>query len=296
MTTILGHRTKLAQLKKLFVAGNVTQSYLFAGPRGVGKFLVAEQCAALLTGEPDGQALATDRLVIEPELVEKKGKIRRKNISVEQLRAGLHFLEYYPSQGKYRVLIIRDAEKLSLSAQNILLKSLEEPRSTAVIILTTHEPSVLLPTVLSRVSEERFGLVPEEELREVYTDELLEQKGIPLFFRTLGLPGLLSLACSDPEAFQIKKAFLKSLYQMSTLSFKERIALAEELSQNKELCDEVLEWWVPGLEAAARRQSSAAQIKQYYAFLEALLTAREYLRAPSVNTRLVLEELFFAIP
>jgi hypothetical protein len=145
------------------------------------------------------------------------------------------------------------------------------------------------------VSEEHFGFVPEAELRAVYTDALLEQKGIPLFFRTLGLPGLLSAACSEPESFQVKKALLKSLYQLSALSTKERIVLAEEMAKNKDLCEEILEWWVPGLEAQARNKSSVAQTRQYYAFLESLLAAREYLRAPSVNTRLVLEELFFTI-
>jgi hypothetical protein len=130
----------------------------------------------------------------------------------------------------------------------------------------------------------------------VYTDELLTQKEVPLFFRTLGLPGLLAHACANPTAFQAKKTFLKSLYQMSTLSAKERIDLAEQLAQDKDICEEVLEWWIPGLQAQARKQSSTNQAKQFFSFLEQALAAKSYLRAPSVNARLVLEELFFILP
>lgn len=92
----------------------------------------------------------------------------KKDISIEQVRdliSALHLVPYY---GARRVAIIDDAHELSISAQNALLLTLEEAPSGSHLILVTHLPHRLLPTILSRSQEVTFGSLSEKDLEEIF--------------------------------------------------------------------------------------------------------------------------------
>ncbi len=78
-------------------------------------------------------------------------------------------------EGRYRVTIIDDAHLMNRSAQNALLKTLEEPPPGRILVLITPRPSLLLPTVRSRSRRMRFNPIPVSTLAD-----LLEQRGFPL--------------------------------------------------------------------------------------------------------------------
>lgn len=292
-----------SHIEKRFIAayrqGVLTQSYLLCGPEAVGKYQVALNIARIATGVPEfipSEQMPTpqDVFVLAPTEETKKGVTKKKGIAVEDLRDALHFLQEYPSQGQYRVLIVRDAHMLSGAAQNALLKTLEEPPSSALIFLVTHEPEVLLATVHSRVTTEAFSMVPEAALMEHYTDNWLKEAGIPTFFRSLGRPGMLEWAKEHPEQFVGHKEDLAKLYGLSALATADRLVLAERLATDPARAAELIEWWIPGLRAQALRAEGRGA-EQYYRLLEKAVLAARDLKTRQLNARLILETLFLSL-
>lgn len=153
---------------------------LFAGPSGVGKFVVARTVAAALNclapvRNADGLAVDAcgacrscdrvarnvhvDVLVLEPD--------EKASIKIDAVREVLERTSFRPFEGKRRVVIIRDADTLETAAQNALLKSLEEPPASTVFLLTTAVAGVLLPTVRSRCMRLAFGRLTEREVADL---------------------------------------------------------------------------------------------------------------------------------
>ena len=238
---IIGHHKEREALRKAAGKSAAAQAYLFTGPRGIGKSLCALEFASLLARDPAFEPTADkphpyDVLILRPLEETKRGVTKTKNISAESVRDALRFLGHFPAGGGMRVLIIEDAHRLSETAQNVLLKTLEEPQSTAAIILLTHEPGALLQTVLSRVKRVRFGFVSEDVIREemdsMYTKEELAE--VAPFFFALGRPGMILSALHDPDAFALDRDLLSALFRLSSLSLAERLTLAEKLAQHAE--------------------------------------------------------------
>ncbi|CAH1387115.1 DNA polymerase III subunit delta' [Candidatus Nitrotoga sp. M5] len=81
---------------------------------------------------------------------QKKGKKPSKEISVHQVRSLANFINLSTHQGGHRVVLIYPAETMNTNAANALLKTLEEPPERMLIILVSHKPQQLLPTIVSR--------------------------------------------------------------------------------------------------------------------------------------------------
>lgn len=290
---IIGHHGVQNRLKRLVASPEYPQAFLFVGPESVGKRLVALQFAWTLVGQDDAfesrseaDLAHPDIALLVPEQVTEKGKTRERNIPVEAIRENIGFLSRYPLTGKRRVLIINDAHRLSHGAQNALLKTLEEPNETSVLILVTHDATALFDTIHSRLQRINFSVVPEEEMLEL---GILSREN--QFLLAFGRPGIVSMALQDSAWFSERKAFLERLSQLGQLSLPERLRLAEDLASEGTLILPLLEWLVPTLRVGARG-TSVSHIQVTYGFLEELLKTQRILRGTQANMRLQLEKLF----
>lgn len=300
---IIGHQKKRRELWEKISGEKPGQAYLFHGPAGVGKSLCALEFAARLVGEPDftpSPALPhpADVMILRPLEETRKKITKRKKIPAETIREGLRFLGSYPAKGEYRVLIIEDAEMLTLSAGNMLLKTLEEPNPTSVLILVTREKGGLLPTLLSRTEKVRFSFVPESVMKEAFLSGVRRENNQALvsFFLALGRPGLLVRARDDPAFFSQAEGTLGKLFRLSSLSAKERLDFAEDLAADVPAASRLLEWWLPGLHTLAFRKVEATGHSQFFRYLEEAERTLFLLRNTQANARLLLEKLFFSIP
>jgi DNA polymerase-3 subunit delta' len=93
------------------------------------------------------------------------------SIKVDQARAAIERSAYRPFEGRRRVVIVDDADAMEASAQNALLKTLEEPPSSSVFMLLTSRPDMLLPTVRSRCIRLRFVEDVKVEVDEEARDD-----------------------------------------------------------------------------------------------------------------------------
>lgn len=296
---IIGHKQKIENLEEMIRATPSGKSYLFSGPDAIGKFQVAQELAVRLAKSQVSRQEEGDFLnnifIVEPAITIKDEKIKQKKVSLDDIRQGLQFVSRAPGKDCYRIFILRDAHLLSESAQNMILKALEEPSERIIFILTTHEPEALLATVRSRVMEEAFQKVPSVEMEEKYTDTWLQENDIPPFFRAFGRPGVMESASQNKEEFQNKKRLLSQLYTITRLSVKERLDLAENLAANVPEAVQLLEWWLTGLQEQARREQKLEKKSNLYPFLEGILEVISVLKHTQGNARLQLEQLFFQI-
>lgn len=299
---IIGHHIIRERLKKLALGDKLSQGYLFVGPQSVGKSLCALEFASQLVGESDFEPNESkphpfNVLIIRPEKETKRGVTKQKGIGAEVMREALQFLGSFPATGRYRVVIIEEAHKLTQTAQNVILKSLEEPKSTAVIILVTHEVGNVLPTILSRVERVRFDYVSAEEIQGYLAEVSIQNKEEALapFFFSLGRPGMIIRAMDDPQSFSEERQRLERLFRLSTLSLGERLRLAEELAKNVPETVRLFEWWLPGLHAQALKGSERRHTIQFFGLLETVEETLTLMKTTQSNARLLLEKLFFSI-
>lgn len=290
---IIGHTKQRNLLASIARSGAPNHAYLFSGPDRIGKFLVAQEFARLLSGGSDyrGDALS-DIFLLEPEREEKKGVVKEKSIPVEFMRDLRLFLSQFPARGAFRVAIVRDAEKLLEPAQNAILKTLEEPSNTGIILFVTSEPEKLLPTVRSRMERITFGSVSSEDMeigvRKLFPSEV----SIEPFFSLLGRPGLVVEALQDPERFSERKEILRSLFRISSISVREKINLAERLSRNVPEAVELLDWWLIGMREHLKSFTDESLLRNKLLLLERVSKVRQALKDTNAGSRLLFDDLF----
>ena len=130
----------------------MTHSWLFTGPPGSGRSNAATAFAAALLCEKGGCGVCTNCLTVKDgshadiELIRTEGL----SIKVDEVRELITRTSWSPSVGNYRVVVIEDADRLTESAANALLKVIEEPGARTVWLLCAPTLTDVLPTIRSR--------------------------------------------------------------------------------------------------------------------------------------------------
>ena len=138
--------TALQFLRRAYEQDRLAHAYLITGAPGSGKELLAAELASLVNGTPAKDvfsAKAREVFIARPE-----SKSRR--IVTAQIRALEHALQMRASDGRRKVAIIPDADRLQTEAANAFLKTLEEPPKDSLLLLLSALPEALPETVLSR--------------------------------------------------------------------------------------------------------------------------------------------------
>jgi DNA polymerase-3 subunit delta' len=214
----LGHGARLRELLASAARERLPHALLFTGPRGVGKFLAARwlACGLLCTQKsgagPCGTCGGCRQFVAGNHLdvfaIDDDGeRIRLKKIAYrpdheepEAVEAE-RFLATRAAAGGWRVVLVRDAERMLDEAQNAMLKMLEEPGSKALWILTTAQPQALLSTVRSRCIAVPFdALSPDDCATVLARHGVVAEEARSLALWARGSPGLaLSLGARSAK-------------------------------------------------------------------------------------------------
>lgn len=199
-------------------------SLIFAGPRGVGKRLAGLWYAAYLNclasdeARPCGACLACSKVITgnHPDVSFVAVPESKTVIGVGEIREAILGLGYVPFEGRTRVTIIEQADKLSNEAQNALLKTLEEPPTSSVLILVTSLEGALIPTVTSRCRVVAFYPLADRLVQE----ELVKIGAPPDLAVRLARLSQGSLGCAleffrDPKTLDNRTEVLKLFSQLS---------------------------------------------------------------------------------
>jgi DNA polymerase-3 subunit delta' len=239
-------------------------AYLFAGPDGIGKALIAEALAHSLLCErtrgagfccrPDrcpvreaAGAAANEHPTrceccagcvqvaagVHPDFIRIERAAGRTEVSIEQVRGLIARLGIRPARSPMRVAIIDDGETLNLAAQNALLKTLEEPPGFTIIFLIARSERPLLDTVRSRLRLVRFAALSAGDIAAILSERLhLEAEraqSIARLARGSAAHGFALVEGSAPPT----AGLLGALDRAATIDFVAAQSLAQEFFANR---------------------------------------------------------------
>ena len=167
--TVVGQTSITSILQKSIESNQLAQSYLFCGPRGVGK----TTCARIFAKEINKFNNNADLVDFSFNIFELDAA---SNNSVEDIRNLTDQVRIPPQVGKYKVYIIDEVHMLSQSAFNAFLKTLEEPPEHAKFILATTEKHKIIPTILSRCQIFDFKRIGDDDIVEYLNFVAKEEK------------------------------------------------------------------------------------------------------------------------
>jgi DNA polymerase-3 subunit delta' len=320
---VVGHEQIINHLKSAMKLNKVSHAYIFSGEKGSGKKMLANAFAQLLQCEGEGEKpCGVCRSCRQAENGNHPDIIRvihekPNTIGIDDIREQLvGDVQIKPYQSRYKVYIVPDAERMTVQAQNALLKTIEEPPSYAVILFLTTNASSFLPTILSRCVVLNMKPVPDEEVRK-YLMEHVEvpdyQADIAVAFAQGNIGKAVKLATS--EYFnEIKTAAIHILKHIPTMEMGEINSAVKAISEYKvdiqDYLDILAVWYRDVLYFKATRDADGIVFKDQLRFiqeqtshgtyegveqiLEALTKAKERLNA-NVNFDLTMELLFLTI-
>jgi DNA polymerase-3 subunit delta' len=321
----IGNQRVTAWLRRAVALDQLSHAYLITGPDQIGKRTLAlalaqaVQCTSRL---PDGDACgacASCRKLAHgshPDVLVLALPKDKQHYAIEQMRELAEAAALAPTEGRFRIFIVPDAEKLTLPAMQSSLKLLEEPPPTARIILTATTADLVLPTILSRCQEIALAPVVPDELAAALRARAEVDAPIAQATALLsgGCPGWAIEALEHPEEVAERRALLHDLAALSQASLAERIAAAGRLAPDREQARQVIELWLPwwrdvllvahGAAAIARyaddlplieRQAQACGPEAAARFVRAQLRALEELEQ-NASPRLVFEVMLQDLP
>ncbi len=179
---IVGQEAMKEHFRNILASGKNSHAYLFCGEKSSGKEFVARVFAMALQCQQSRlnpcqechscrQALSKNHPDIITLHREKPGTISVEEVR-EQISQDVHIKPY---SGPYKIYIVPEAQKMTVQAQNALLKTLEEPPDYVVILLLADSAHTILPTVQSRCVQLLMKPVPEGRLKA----HLMENLGVP---------------------------------------------------------------------------------------------------------------------
>lgn len=209
LADILGHQKPLAIINAYIQGSAFSGGLIFSGPEGIGKRMVAKIIAQELNCTAEGAkpcGLCDSCRKIEksahPDLhIIENGEAQ---IKIEDIRGILREASFKPYEGAMKVFIIDNAHKLNTEAANSLLKTLEEPPKSTLIILITHKPQNIIKTVLSRCKAVKFAPLARAELEAVLVkNHSLDKPGA--HFLAYYAEGRLGLALKLKDSLQLQE-------------------------------------------------------------------------------------------
>ncbi|MFH0942451.1 MAG: DNA polymerase III subunit delta' [Chloroflexota bacterium] len=333
MWPVIGQQKAVSLLERSLERAAVAHAYLLVGPRHVGKMTLAITMAQALncpSGTPPcGKCPACRRIaagsfadvqVVGLEKASGEESRSKVEISIEQVRDLQHSASLAPFEGKYRVFIIDQAERLSLGAANALLKTIEEPPARVVFILLTVCEEALPATVVSRCQRlELRPLAAEAVERALRERGQIEPARARLLGRvSRGLAGWAFSAASDDKLLSERLEIRDRIVSLTNGGLALRLVYAMELAElfgrDRQKVGEIFgiwrEWWrdlmlaklglsgaVTSVDRTAELETMAAGLGlgQIRKFIGDIDLASEELEQ-NASPRLVLEVLVLNIP
>lgn len=246
---IKGHGQEIGRLRKALAEGRIAHAYLFLGPAGIGKRLVAVNVAKELNCLAEGarpcDACASCKKIdagSHPDVRVLEPLEDKSAISIDQVRDCIKDASLKPYEARRKVYIIDGAGRMKHEAQSAFLKTLEEPSPATVFILIAGKAEELFPTIVSRAENVPFRAMAKGPLKDL----LAAEHGIdPVRAHILagissGRIGEAIRYAADEEFFQRRSAVIDGLIDRTYFDADTDKLPKEELREDLDI---ILTWY-----------------------------------------------------
>lgn len=233
--SIIGHNSIKNQISKSIEADRLSHAHLLVGEDGIGKSILAKNIGLKILGKNQ------DRQYVD--LVEWRIEKNKSTIGVNSIRTLIEEINKKPYEGDKKVIIIYNAHKMTVQAQNAFLKTIEEPPKNVIILLLCENLEVILDTIKSRCQIHKLKNLNVGEMEEFlkinYYDLSLEEIRVIISFSD-GIPGKAEKFIQDNNFKDIRNITLEILLNLNKVGTEELIKYEKKLSNQKENFEEIL--------------------------------------------------------
>jgi len=300
---IIGHKRQKEFLNKALKHDRLAHAYIFSGPSHIGKKALALEFAQTALCSQRNNVVACGQCpsckmfkkAVHPDFLLIKPEESETQIHISKIEELIRFLSISRSFSEYKIVIIDHAHSLGKRAQNCLLKTLEEPRGNAILILVTEHPDILFPTICSRTQEIKFSTVP---LKTIITfleqqDVSTEEKKHLLRFNA-GKPGRIINFLEMSGDMDVEKKQFKKLEKVLCSDLEIRFNYAKTLSTMP--IKENLEIWLNYFRVKLlEKLDKGEETENIQRNLSLLMRVNFLIATTNVNRKLLLENLMLAI-
>ncbi len=301
---LLGHAAAEQAFLDAWHSGRLAHAWLICGPRGIGKATLAYRIARfVLAGGGQGGLFGgsaslhvpednpvfrrvaagghADLKVVERGWADDKQTRLRSEIVVEDVRGIGGFLALTPAEGGWRVVIIDAADEMNRSSANAVLKVLEEPPRQALMLLVSHSPGRLLPTIRSRCRRLTLNPLAEAQVAQLlqrFGDALPEGDDSALARLAEGSIGR-ALALAEQGGLGLYRDMVGMLRGLPKLevpalhAFADRVAKGGGDADSFRTVSELFTWWLARLVHAGGTGGVAEVVEGEAAVMARLLAA-----------------------
>lgn len=257
-TAIRGHEEAESKLANALKTGRLAHALLISGPKGIGKATLMYRFARYVLSTGKAQPNATlgelsdrpldipltdevfarvargshaDLFVLEKGINPRTGRSRGE-ITVDEARALGAFLSLTPAESSWRVAIVDAADEMNRHAANAILKSLEEPPKQTILVLISHAPNRLLPTIRSRCRQINLRTISRDNFETVIqnVDPTIKENDIAVLGRLSKYSPGQAFLIKELAGIQLYEKLVKILTTAPAIDFESVHALANELA------------------------------------------------------------------
>ncbi|MFA6097131.1 MAG: DNA polymerase III subunit delta' [Candidatus Paceibacterota bacterium] len=294
---MIGNKKIAELLERSYARDKMSHAYLFDGAEHIGKMTLALDFCRMVLEDPR-QDIEKDPDVIFVSPIEDK-----KEIIVDQIRELEKNLSFSPYRAKYKVAVIDQAERMNEEASNALLKTLEEPGKTTILILLTSDSGRLLETIRSRCQIFKFLPVTKEELRLRFKKEAADEKDLETIMELSGYkPGKIIDLIKNEDLKNELVGELEYLSGISKRSNSERMEKAEAMSDyDEEKIVGLLDLWIFGFRKelvsgySMEKERKRSDIAEWARKIHLIKKTKEDILTKNINLKLALENLILGI-
>ena len=233
MRNFVGHSSLIENFKNRCSNGNLSHAQLISGEDGIGKSILAEILGKLiLNGDLNREYV--DIINYRPS---------KASFGVDDVREIIDEVNKKPFEGDKKVIIIHQGNKLTIQAQNALLKTIEDPPTEVYIIILCESLELILDTIKSRCEIYKLTPLTKDELYKYIAikgyDYSEEEKASAIAFSE-GIPGRIDRYFSDTELQELRDKIVDLLLQLTNNEIEAILEKEEQLVSYKQNKEEVI--------------------------------------------------------
>lgn len=254
---VIGNEQIKKYLENAMATGTISHSYILSGEDGVGKKMIAKAFAKALqcTGEVPVEEKPCCKCHSciqaegdnQPDIVYVQHE-KPATIGVDDIRTGLvNDIQVRPYESRYKIYIVDEAEKMSIQAQNAMLKTIEEPPEYGIVLLLSSNLNAFLPTIRSRCVELMVRPVSHSKQENYLLEHGVSEEQIAsiIHFTKGNIGKAMRMAASEDfmEMVTRLKLTLKQVHTMNTEQLIQTVALLGTYQKDIRDCLDFIEMW-----------------------------------------------------
>ncbi len=244
---IIGQSALIDGLRSVMDSGRIVHSYIFTGPKGIGKRTISNYFAKMLLCDEENKPCNECQSCRQFDSSNHPDVIRIKSsnntIGIEPIREMRSDIGIKPFQGRLKIYIIEQGETMNHHAQNALLKTLEEPPEHAIIIILAENLASLFPTIISRCQQIRVPQLSTQEMVKLIHERTQTPIDLAQVYAKLseGIPGKGLELASSQEHQQMRQDTLDILDSLAKASLVDSMSYVDYFLDNRDNATKLLD-------------------------------------------------------